>query len=146
TYAAAATKAGVSQATLYRWLHLPAFRSAYRRARRELVEASIGRIQTATGQAVQTLLTVARHGRRDGDRVRAAIALLDHAYSGLVIADAHSEEQPAAAPLDPSGVVRMLGNRLWQIDQSDLPAGEKSRLTATLADALLRPSAWTCWT
>src|SRR5438094_887680 len=38
TYAAAAAKAGVGTATLYRWMHLPEFRAAYRRARRELVE------------------------------------------------------------------------------------------------------------
>jgi transposase-like protein len=30
TYAAAAAKAGVSAATLYRWLQLPSFRTAYR--------------------------------------------------------------------------------------------------------------------
>jgi hypothetical protein len=87
TYAAAAAKAGVGQTTLYRWLHLPAFRAAYRRARRELVETAVGRIQAATRQAVATLLDVARQGRRDGDRVRAAIALLDHACKGLADAD-----------------------------------------------------------
>ncbi len=34
-------------------------------------------------------------------------------------------------------VVRMLAVRLRQLDAADLPTGEKSRLTATLADALL---------
>ena len=43
TYAAAAIKAGVGKTTMYRWLHLPAFRKAYREARRELVEHAIGR-------------------------------------------------------------------------------------------------------
>jgi len=38
TYAAAAAKAGVGETTLYRWLQLPPFRTAYRQARRELVE------------------------------------------------------------------------------------------------------------
>jgi hypothetical protein len=33
THAAAAAKARVSEATLRRWLHLPAFRAAYRWAR-----------------------------------------------------------------------------------------------------------------
>jgi len=32
----------------------------------------------------------------------------------------------------------MLATRLRQLDRSELPTAEKSRLTATLADALLR--------
>ena len=79
THVAAAAMAGVGQTTLYRWMNLPAFRKAYRLARRELVEHAVGRIQAATGQAVETLLGIARQGRRDGDRLRAANALLDHA-------------------------------------------------------------------
>ena len=60
TYAAATAKAGVGEATLYRWLQLPAFRAAYDEARRELVKSAIGRMQAGTGQAVETLLKVAR--------------------------------------------------------------------------------------
>src|SRR5262249_60295867 len=80
THAAAATKAGISEATLHRWLNRPAVRAAYRRARRELVEGAIGRIQAATGQAVDTLLAVAKDGAKDSDRGRPAVALLDHAW------------------------------------------------------------------
>jgi DNA-directed RNA polymerase specialized sigma24 family protein len=36
TYARAAAVAGISEGTLYRWLHLPAFRAAFRQARRGL--------------------------------------------------------------------------------------------------------------
>jgi transposase-like protein len=145
TYADAAAKAGVGQTTLYRWLHLRAFRLAYRRARRELVEAAIGRIQAATGQAVETLLAVARYGRRDADRVRAANALLDHASRGLAEADVlhgeHDGESAAAgdvSQVDAGQVVRLLAARLRQIDQSELPTAEKARLTASLTDPLLR--------
>src|SRR5262245_60558407 len=87
THAAAAKKAGVSEATLHRWLHLPEFSVAYRRARRELVEGAVGRVQAATGQAVDTLLAVAKDGAKDSDRVRASVALLDHAFRGLTDAD-----------------------------------------------------------
>lgn len=142
TYAAAAEKAGVSESTLYRWLRQPGFRGAYRRARRELVETAIGRIQAGTGQAVESLLAVARHGKRDSDRVRAAIALLNHAFRGLSDADLlHGEPQvdeDPSSPADTTDVVRILGAQLQQIDHSDLPTGEKARLTAALADALLR--------
>src|SRR5262245_36279638 len=87
TIEAAAASIHVGESTLRRWLNVPAFRAAYRQARRELVETAIGRIQAATGQAVETLVAVAHHGRRDGDRVRAAVALLEHACRGLAEAD-----------------------------------------------------------
>lgn len=140
TYAAAATKAGVGSATVYRWMRLPTFRSAYRQARRELVESAIGRVQAATGQAIDVLLHIARQGRRDGDRVRAAVALLDHAYRGLAEADTlHGEPAPGdASPMDTADVVNLVAARLQQLDQAELSTTDKSRLTATLADALLR--------
>jgi hypothetical protein len=140
TYAQAAEKAGVGQTTLYRWLHIPAFRSAYRQARRELIEAAVGRIQAATGNAVEALLTVASQGKRDGDRVRAATALLEYAFRGLMDADLVHGGPPAgeAKPMNSSEVVTTLSVRLREIDQSELPAAEKARLTAALADAVLR--------
>jgi hypothetical protein len=141
THAAAAAQAGVGETTLYRWLQLPAFRAAYHRARQELVDSTIGRIQAATGQAVATLVAVARQGRRDSDRVRAAIALLDHAWRGLANADVlHGEPIKAgdASPLGTGDVVGLLAARLRQIDQSELPTAEKARLTAALGEALLR--------
>jgi hypothetical protein len=140
THSAAATEAGVSEATLHRWLRLPAFRTAYRRARRELVEGAVGRIQAATGQAVDTLLAVAREGAKDGDRVRAAVALLDHAFRGLTDADTLHGEQGTgdASPIGPGDVVKLLAARIRQLEAAELPTGAKLRLTAALADALLR--------
>jgi hypothetical protein len=140
THAAAAGKAGIGESTLRRWLHLPAFRATYRRARRELVEAAVGRIQAATGQAVDTLLTVAKSGPKDADRVRAAVALLDHAFRGLADADSLDGDRTAAdtSPMDTAAVVQLLAARLRRLDAADLPTAEKARLTATLADALLR--------
>jgi hypothetical protein len=137
---AAAASVDVSERQLRRWLDQHPFTAAYRRGRRELVEAAVGRLQAATGQAVDTLLAVAKDGKKDSDRVRAAVALLDHAFRGLTEADAlHGERQAGdAAPLDTAAVVQVLGARLRQVDVAELPTGEKSRLTATLADALLR--------
>ena len=140
THAAAAAQAGVSEATVQRWLHLPGFQAAYRQARRQLVEGAVGRIQAATGQAVDTLLAVARGGAKDADRVRAAVALLDHALRGLTAADAlhGAREAGGDSPMGTAEVVRLLGVRLRQLDAAELPTGEKARLTAALADALLR--------
>ena len=141
TLAAAATAAGIGEATLRRWLRLDAFRTAYRQARRELVESAVGRVQAATGQAVDSLLEVARHGKRDGDRVRAAVALLDHAFRGVREADAlHGDPTTPgdASPMGTDDVVRVLAGRLQQVDRAELSTAEKARLTGTLADALLR--------
>jgi hypothetical protein len=139
THAAAATKAGVSEATAQRWLRLPSFRAAYRQARREIVEGAVGRIQAPTGEAVDTLLAVTNNGAKDSDRLRAAVALLDFAFRGPTEADAHDAKlDPDVSPMDTADVVRLLAARLRQVDAAELPTAEKSRLTANLADALLR--------
>jgi hypothetical protein len=139
-HAAAAIKAGVGKTTLYRWMRLPEFRAAYRQARRELVEGAIGRIQAGTGKAVEALLDVACNGRRDGDRVRAAIALLEHAFRGIADADVLQGEPPSgeAAKMNAADLALMLAARMRQLDVADLPTAEKARLTATVGDALLR--------
>jgi hypothetical protein len=72
--------------------------------------------------------------------VRAAVALLDHAFRGLTDADALHGEQGSgdASPMGTGDVVRLLASRLRQVDAAELPTVEKARLTATLADTLLR--------
>jgi len=76
----AAKAAGVGKATLWRWLQQPAFREAYRRARREAVEHARALLQQASGEAVETL----REVMNDPDtppapRVSAARTVLDMA-------------------------------------------------------------------
>src|SRR5262249_41617928 len=83
TQAAAAARAGVTGPPLPRGPRRPESQAASRQARRALVEGAVGRIQAATGQAVDTLLAVAKGGAKESDRVRAAVALLDHAFRGL---------------------------------------------------------------
>jgi hypothetical protein len=142
---AAAKQAGVSYSTLKRWLHDPSFAAAYRCARRELLDVAVGRIQAATGTAVDALMAVARDEAKDADRVRAAAALLEHAWRGAERADLlHGGVTGAGTgagerEVDGTGdVVKILAERLRQVDAADLPTTEKARLTATLADALLR--------
>jgi hypothetical protein len=43
-----------------------------------------------------------------------------------------------AAPTGTADVVKLLAERLRQVEAAELPTAEKSRLTATIADALLR--------
>jgi hypothetical protein len=143
TVAAAAEQARIGERTLRRWLKIPEFLSAYRRARRRAVEYAIARIQAGVGQAADTLLSVAKDGAKDADRVRAANALLDHAVRGVESADLLHNEISASLGgpptiTGPADVVKILAGRLQQLDKSELPTAEKSRLTAGLADALLR--------
>jgi hypothetical protein len=140
TYAAAARRAGISETTLYRRLNRPAFRSAFDRARRELVAAAVSRVQAGCGEAVEALTAVARKGRRDGDRVRAAVALLEHAWRG-VNQSAWLRDPPDVAvhpPAEPSEVVRTLALRLRELNDSSLAPTDKAQLTVRLSESLLR--------
>lgn len=80
----AAEKAGVSEATVYRRLRQPVFRRRLREARLLAFAQALGRLQAATGDAVDTLLNVmADRGAPPASRVRAARAVLDLASRGL---------------------------------------------------------------
>jgi hypothetical protein len=58
----AAAKAGVSTATLRRWMGTPAFLAAYRHAGRVVVEGAIGQLQRAASGAVSALVRNLRCG------------------------------------------------------------------------------------
>ncbi|MGI8525394.1 MAG: hypothetical protein ACR2K5_04325 [Pseudolabrys sp.] len=84
---------------------------------------------------------MAKEGAKNGDRVRAAIALLDYACRGsadlgeLRLDDGDGTPKPVTGTGD---VVNILAERLRRIDAAELPTAEKSRLTATLADSIIR--------
>ncbi len=63
-------------------------------------------------------------------------AELLHLYDVMPAAGSRLDGAPQT--LDTAGVVQLLAARLRQVDQAELSAVEKARLTATLADALLR--------
>lgn len=140
SHSQAAKAAGIGEATLYRWMQIPSFREAYRQARQELVEAAIGRIQAASGEAVEALLKITRTAKRDSDRVRAATALLDYAFRGLAEADLLHPQVDVLemSEMRTEDIVQLLANRLRQLDQSELSTAEKTRLTSTLSQSLLR--------
>jgi hypothetical protein len=76
----AAKAAGVGKATLWRWMQQPAFREAYRRARREAVEQARARLQQASGEAVEALRDVMNDQEAPhASRVSAARTVLDMA-------------------------------------------------------------------
>jgi hypothetical protein len=88
TIAEAATKAGLGERTLMRWLAEPIFRSRYREARRQVVEHAVSQLQRAAGTAVETLTSIARDAAApQAARVSAAKTILDQAFRGLETLD-----------------------------------------------------------
>src|SRR4051812_34234055 len=91
TNAAAAAKAGVSEATMQRWLAgSEAFRRAYRDARRRLVDDALLTAQKAARSAVAALLRNLRCGK-PACEIRAAEALLGYVARGVELADLAGE-------------------------------------------------------
>jgi hypothetical protein len=91
TRAAAAAKAGISEATLGRWLaEDSAFISAYRAARRRLLDDALLVAQRASKAAVATLLRNLRCGKPSAE-IRAAVSLLQHITQGMQLMDLAAE-------------------------------------------------------
>lgn len=86
TIALAATKAGISHSTLVRWMAEPVFKARYREARRQVVEAAIGRLQTVTTKAVDTLERNLSCGI-PAVEVGAAKSVLDQAVKAVELVD-----------------------------------------------------------
>lgn len=88
TIAGAASLAGVSEATLLRWLKEEGFATAYRTARREVVTHAVCRLQRASSEAVDTLCAVASDATAPASsRVAAARAILDASLRAIEIED-----------------------------------------------------------
>jgi len=74
--------------TLLRWLEVPEFRDAYRKARREAVGQSVARLQQATGAAAITVLKLMTDTNvPPAVRLRAAECVFDHAIQGIELED-----------------------------------------------------------
>ena len=65
TLAAAAKATGIGEVTSWRWLKHAAVQTAYREARREVVQQAIAQMQRAAGLAVETLCRVLRNDDDD---------------------------------------------------------------------------------
>ncbi len=81
TIVRAASRAGVHERTVRKWLCEPAFKRALDVARRQAFEDALGQLRAAAGRAVEALLDVVQHeDARPADRVSAARVLLDNAH------------------------------------------------------------------
>jgi hypothetical protein len=82
TVKAAAANVGIGERTLHTWLREPAFDEAYTDARHEAVHLAVGRLQNATGVAVDALIEVLDTAYTPAPaavRVSAAKAIIEYA-------------------------------------------------------------------
>lgn len=88
TIKAAAEAAGVDETTVIRWMKDDPFRTAYRDARREIVNHAVVRLQGACSVAVNTLRSIAAdEDKPAASRVTAARAILDASQRAVEIDD-----------------------------------------------------------
>ena len=90
SHAEAAAASRVSVKTLRRWLSDPAFKAALTGARNRLLDESLDRLQALTCEAVETL-RASLQAEKAADRIRAAVALLDHAMRARELRDLGQE-------------------------------------------------------
>src|SRR5690606_29869168 len=100
--ARAAQSAGVGERTLYRWLREPAFKSAYRSARREAFSHAIALTQRYAPLAVQTLAKVmADDNAPHSAKVQAATSLLRFGRDGVELDDLQERLEALEAQMAP---------------------------------------------
>jgi DNA-binding MurR/RpiR family transcriptional regulator len=88
TIAAAAQSAGISEATLLRWLKEETFANEYRAARREVVSHAITQLQSACSDAVAALCSIAEDATAPASsRVAAARTILDTSIKAVELED-----------------------------------------------------------
>lgn len=102
TYEEAAKVAGVGVSTLSRWLREPSFAGAVREARRRALEQALGTLSAATAEAVETL-RACLGAEGEAVRVRAAVAILEHAMRGAEVTDLEERIAALEAALEARG-------------------------------------------
>jgi hypothetical protein len=135
----AARAAGVPVRTMRAWLRRADFAREYAARRREVLQSAVGQLHALNAKAITTLDQSMECGHGP-TQVRAAVAAMDLSLRALSQADALVGEREVGepAPMETGDVVIILSKRLRQLENSEVPPKEKSRLTVALADALLR--------
>jgi transposase-like protein len=84
TIGEAAKKAGVSPATMHRWLKTDIFKDAYRSSKAEVVYHSITQLQIATTKAAQQLIEISKNKAVSAQtQVTACKAILDYGLKAI---------------------------------------------------------------
>jgi hypothetical protein len=81
TYASAAAQTGITERTLYRWLHEPQFTAAFTQAKQALMACTMTRLQAGSHDALEALHTALTDPRTPStSKVQAARIWLDYAF------------------------------------------------------------------
>ncbi len=96
---AAADACKIGEGTLYRWLQLPDFQTAYRAARRQVVERAVSELQAACGEAVETLKRNL-HCENPAVEIRAAQIILEQSIKGVELVDLQERLERLEAMLE----------------------------------------------
>jgi hypothetical protein len=84
----AAAAAGISDATLWRWLRKDHFRKAYLEARRSVVHQSFSRFQQLAADAPAVVYDIMNNDKESGPtRIAAAKMIVDNARKGVELED-----------------------------------------------------------
>ncbi len=78
--AAAAKRAGVSERTLRRWMHLPEFKQSFDEARSVVFDSALTLLHTTSVEAVETL-RACLNSDSDPTRVRASAVILERGFA-----------------------------------------------------------------
>lgn len=140
TVRGAAASCGVGETTVYTWSKEAVFRRRVAFLRAEMSSQAVGLLAALSGRAAAQLGKLL-DAENETVRCRAAQLILELGPKLRESTLPHDGLEPAGDPLavrDPADVVKLLAARLEQLDRAELSTAEKTRLTATLADALLR--------
>lgn len=139
TLDAAARKAEVSVSSLKRWQKHPDFKALLEKARREVAQGAVTRLQGSMTLAVKTLTDVMTNGSKDGDRIRAAAAVLQYGFRGVELADALQSPGPRAE-IRVRGVTDacdILAEEIARVRESQLGTAESAQLVSELSGRLV---------
>jgi hypothetical protein len=86
TLADAAQAVGIGETTLWRWLQEPEFKSAFREAKRRVLDEALTTLQKATGKAIGALVSILEdQGKPASARVTAAKTILETAVKSIQV-------------------------------------------------------------
>lgn len=95
----AAIAVGISEVTLWRWLQLPEFSTAYQEARDQVLAQTLSLLHKATGGAVATLVRNLKCGTPSVE-VRAAIGILDQTFKAKELLEMEARLKSVESLLD----------------------------------------------
>jgi hypothetical protein len=86
TLADAAHAVGIGEVTLWRWLREPGFKSAFREAKRRVLDEALSTLQKATRKAIGALVSILEdQGKPASARVTAAKTILETAVKSIQV-------------------------------------------------------------